>query len=476
MTGTPQSTVLLSHLVKHAVLDARGKALGQIADAIVTLRGEEYPLLTGLVAKVGNRTVFVPIGDVLGIAAERVELRTPKLDLRAFERRTGEVLLRADVLGHRLIDVDRAVLVRAHNAQLTQDGDDWVLTGLDVHKRRMIHLGRRHEQHPMRDWHSFEALIGHKPSILVRSLSGRLRRLKPAQIADLIEDASRREQDELLSQVHTDPELEADVFEELDNEKQIQLLRSRPTQEIAAVIARMRADDAADAIMDLPQEQRSPVLDQLSEPQRTKVRGLLGYNTLTAGGLMGVDYVAAHDTDTVEQALDLVRASTVQAEALTKIFTLDSHRRLTGTISLVQALQADPRSILEDVTDRTPIHAHPDDDVIDVARQMADFNLVMLPVIDDDTGRLLGAITVDDALEAAIPHDWKRREPHHHAAIRSTTEPANSAPRPQDHATAPNERKAHPATHSSSTTEPTGSGTPEAGSRWDRPHEGRGEG
>jgi Mg/Co/Ni transporter MgtE len=85
-----------------------------------------------------------------------------------------------------------------------------------------------------RDWKAFEALIGHEPTVLLRGRTGRLRRLKPPQIADLLEEASREEQTELLAHVHADPELEADVFEELEDDRQSRLLRDRPNPEIAS--------------------------------------------------------------------------------------------------------------------------------------------------------------------------------------------------------------------------------------------------
>lgn len=426
MTNIKQaSPVVLSALLKHAVIDAKGKKVGELADAIVSLRGDDYPLLTGLAARAASVTVFVPISQVIAIDTDRIELRSARLDLRPFARRDGEVLLRADILGHRLIDVDRALLVRAHDVQVTQTGEGWIVTGLDVHRRPWMHVGARHKRHPMRDWRSFEALIGHQHSVLIRSPFGRLRRLKPAQLADLIEEASREEQDELLAHVHSDPELEADVFEELDEDQQSQLLRTRNSEQIADVLARMRADDAADAIMDLPQKRRLPVLDLLPDPHRTRVRALLGYHTATAGGLMGVDYLALHEQATIADALELVRtAKTQQPEALTTIYSLDPDGRLVGTVSLVRALQLDPTTPLHTATDPDPVHAHHDDDIVRVTTQMADFNLLTLPVLDEHS-RILGVITVDDALEAAIPEDWRRREHHH----RPNT-PTNPAPAP----------------------------------------------
>ncbi len=408
--------VYLSSLLKHPVVDTKGKQLGKLADAIIRLRADEYPQVSALVVQVASGVVYVPIGDVSAMSEERIELSSARLDVRPFERRAGEVLLRADVLGHRLIDVERAALVRANDILLTHAAGQWIVTGLEVRGRGWWGGAKADRPHRSRDWRAFEALIGHEPSVLVRSTFGQLQRLKAAQIADLIETASVKEQDELLTQVHGDPELEADVFEELDEDRLTQLLRTRSAEDVASVLDRMRADDAADAITDLPQDRRQAVLDLLNEPQRVKVMNLLGYHDATAGGLMGVEFVRLLETATVHDAIAVIRAATGhQPEALTTIFSVDEDDRLVGAISLVRALQVAPESLLRDVAESDPVHAAPQDDIVDVTTRMADFNLLVLPVLDEH-GRILGVVTVDDALEAALPQDWRRREPQPHVS------------------------------------------------------------
>lgn len=417
MTTTPiisAPTMLLSVLLKREIVDSTGTVLGQVSDVIVRLRAEHYPLLTGLVVRVGATPMFISLADVVAIDSEHLQRRDGAATVAGFERRDGEVLLRADVLGHRLIDNERAALVRAYDMHLADGPEGWVVSGLDVHKHRWLHIGVRHDQHPARDWRSFEPLIGHQPSARVRSSFGRLRRLKAAQIANIIEGASGEEQQELLDHVHADPELEADVFEELDDHSQAQLLKTRTAEQVADVLTRMRADDAADAVMDLPHERRQAVLDLLPEPHHGKVLALLGYNTATAGGLMGTDFLAASQDSSIFDALAVLRSATThQPEALTTIYSLDSHGRLTGAISLVRALQVDPTSLLRDVAEPDPVTLRPDADIIDVTTCMADYNLLTVPVTDDH-GTILGVITVDDALEAAIPQDWRHREPPQH--------------------------------------------------------------
>jgi CBS domain-containing protein len=417
MTTTPAGPISLrlSRLLNRPMADSGGQSLGGAADAIVRLRGSDYPLVTGLVAAVGGREIFVPIDQVPGLADDPLRLTSARLSLKHFERRDGEVLLRRDVLGHRLIDVANARLIRAADLELVRDGAEWVLAGVDTRRRprRLFGLRGPDANDPaavFRDWHDFEWLIGHTGSALLRGPFGRVRRLKPAQIADLLEQASKAEESEILSQVHSDPELEADVFEELDEDRATRLLGARADEEIAAVLARMRADDAADAVAELPQPRRRPVLDLLPPAQRAKVLTLLGFNATSAGGLMGVEFIALPTMATVGDALNRVReARTLQPEALTSVHAVDENSVLRGVARLVTLIQAEPGARLIDVCDTDPVRVGADTDVPDVAVLMTDYNLITIPVVDDER-RLLGVITVDDVLEVTLPEDWRRRE------------------------------------------------------------------
>jgi len=310
----------LSELLGRPLTDGSGQSLGRLADVIVRLRGTQYPLVTGLVARVGRREIFVPAGQVAGFAGEAVEFASARVDLRRFERREGEVLLHADVLGYRLIDVSRARLVRARDLRLSAADSGWVLDAVDTwwRRRRLPRLlGGRERRHQARDWQDFEPPIGHAATALGRGRLSRVRRLKPAQIADLLEEASGEEGTEILGRVHADPELEADVFDELDEELASRLLGARTDAEIAAVLARMGADDAADAIAELPQHRRLPVLDLLPPGQRIKVVALMGFNPSSAGGLMGIEFLAVPAAATVDSPAPTPNAAAMMRAALT---------------------------------------------------------------------------------------------------------------------------------------------------------------
>jgi len=416
MTGVtePQPTpttrlpgvLLLSALLRRTAVDGAGHGLGRLSDIIVRLRDDHYPTVTGLVASIGGRELFVPTAEIVAWDNQRLELASARLDLRPFERRPGEVLLRGDVLGHRLVDVEQSRLVTANDVRLTRIGDGWAASAVDIHPRGLL---RHRSGHTWRDWSSVEALIGHDISLPSRSRMGGLRRLKPAQLADLIEEASHGEQRELLSRVHSNPDLEADVFEELDEDQASDLLEARTDAQIADVLAHMRSDDAADALLDLPQERRQPVLNLLPELPRNKITILLGYQEATAGGLMSVDYLSLPATSTVADAIRAIGAARqMQPEAIVVVFCHDQDQRLAGAVSLVALVQSAPEVTMETMADPSPVHVHPDADLPEITGAMADYNLLVLPVLDHDD-HLIGVLTIDDILEATIPPEWRRR-------------------------------------------------------------------
>jgi CBS domain-containing protein len=412
MAATKDETTVqrlrLSELAGRPVVAHDGQRLGKVKDVIVRLDLEpgHHPPVTGIVVAVDRRDLFVPLSFVNDLANDELRLSTARLDLRAFERRDGEVLLKQDVLGHRLIDVANAQLVRARDVEL-DDHRGWVLVGIDATTRgRLTRLLRGPgELSGCRDWSEFEPLIGHNASAKLRAPFSRLRKLRPAEIADLVEEANRDESVEILHTVGDDKELEADVIEELEPDSQVHVMRERSDDEVADVLAHMRPDDAADLLSAFPQERRLPVLQKLPFATQNKIRSLLGFNPATAGGLMTPEFLALPPDTTVEAAIARVRAATtVAAEVLLVVYVVAGDL-LVGAVSLPALLQADPTAALGQIGDSDPIRVSTDADITEVAVRMTDFNLVTMPVVDAHD-HILGVITVDDVLEATVPEDW----------------------------------------------------------------------
>ncbi len=276
--------------------------------------------------------------------------------------------------------------------------------------RRLLpgRLGQRSAPGAIVDWGSIEPFVSHVPTARLRIPYRKLARLHPARIADLVEAASHEEGEEIIEAVGQDPALEADVFEELDPEHQVEFVEARTDADAAQLLGAMAADDAADLISEIDQERRAPILELLPEPQRRKVRSLLHYHPETAGGLMSPDFLQLPGSASVADAIEAVRTSTVPREALSVVFVTGADGRVTGTVSAVHLVQSPPGARLFDVATTEVGHVHPDWDLGAVVRKMSDFNLTVVPVLDSDHSRILGVITVDDVLELLLPTGFRR--------------------------------------------------------------------
>ncbi len=406
--------VHLSDVVHRPLVDSSGDRLGKIEDLIVRLGTSPHPPIVGTVVKIGNRDLFVPIDQVSDLSVDQVRLLGQAVDLRRFERRPGELLLARDLLRRHFINLVGGRLIRATEIELARAAGRWEVVGVDAAAgtvlRRIVPTRRHHHEHSGKivDWATIEPFVAHVPSARLRIPYRKLARLHPAQIADLVEAASHQEGAEIIEAVAADRELEADVFEELDPEHQVEFLESRSDPQAARVLAGMAPDDAADLIIELDQDRRLPILNLLPQPHQAKVRSLLNYNPETAGGLMSPDFVSLSRSATVAEALRAVASSRAPNEALGVVFVLDNDARVFGTASLLSLVRAAPDATLGSVAQANLAHVHADWDLQAILRKMSDYNLTVAPVLDPEHRGVLGVVTVDDLLELLLPTGWRR--------------------------------------------------------------------
>jgi CBS domain-containing protein len=410
----PPELFLLSSIIHRPLVDRDGERIGRIEDVVARLGTTAHPPVVGVVVRIEGRDLFVPIRKIASFERGRARFEGRRVDLRRFERRPWEVLLAHDLLARHLINFVRGRLITANEILLASVDGTWEVVGVDPGRRPLLRrllggrLGSRVSTTSVIDFAQIEPLLSHVPSARLRIPYRRLSKLHPAQIADLVEAASHEEGEEIIEAVGLDRELEADVFEELDTEHQLEFIDQRTDDDAARLLSRMAPDDAADLISEVEQERRLPLLELMAEPQQRKVRNLLSYPAESAGGLMSPDYVQVATTATVASALDAVRAATAPVETLNVVVVLDEDARLAGAVTLAALVRARPTAAVADVMRTDPAHVHPNWDVHRIARQMSDFNLTVVPVLDEAHATVLGVVTVDDLLELLLPQGWRR--------------------------------------------------------------------
>jgi CBS domain-containing protein len=407
-------------------LRVRDREVGRVADATVRLVEVGNPPLTGFVVEQDGQVAFLPAKHVASISPEGVDVDSAPEQLGPFERRPGEILLGRDLVGHKLICVRsrlRPTLVRADDIVLVRDpvAQGWHLFGVDVAEgAERLRRRLRHRLHlPGGDdvddrapslvpWRDLEPFVGHVPTARRRLGLRNLRRMHPARIADLLEEASVEEGREILGALEADPELEADVIEELDSSHRLDAVRGRSDEEVAELLGAMAPDDAADLISSLDQERRAAVLALIPGPQQGVVRSLLGYHPETAGGLMTPNVVCVAESASAADAMDALKKADDLPDNLGGVFVVDADRRLIGFVSLVRLIGADPGRRIGDLAQPDPPRVAPNADIVEIAVTTADYNLASLAVVDAED-RVIGAVTVDDVLPRVIPAGWRRR-------------------------------------------------------------------
>jgi len=164
------------------------------------------------------------------------------------------------------------------------------------------------------------------------------------------------------------------------------------------LLAEMDPDDAADIVGDLPYEKAERLLRLMGVEDASAIRGLLGYKEKTAGGIMTSEVTTVTDDMSVQQVIEHLRAVREEQESIFYVYVVEGDRHLTGVVSIRDLLLAQPDTLVTEIAERDLFTANPDDDQEDVAEDMSKYDLLAIPVVDE-TGKLLGIITVDDALD-----------------------------------------------------------------------------
>jgi Mg/Co/Ni transporter MgtE len=334
------------------------------------------------------------------------------MDLREFQRREGEVLLHRDILDHQLVDTDEVQVIRAADLYLAQVGDKVRLVGVDVSLQTLLRrLGpKRFRWHPtpdrVIDWAAIESFGADSPeepaAMKLRAPHAALRRLRPAELADVLEGLGRPGRKELLASL--DHDLAADVLEEMEPGELTALLREVDPSQAADLIARMEPDEAVDALRDLPAGEQAQLLAQMPAATQRELARLLGYPEDEAGGVMTTVLCTATPDETVAEVRKRLRKLAKHQTEIDSVAVVDAKGRLVGDVSAFDLLVNEgdkPLSALIDPDD-PPVTLRPEADIDMVATEMVESRRSSLLVVDEK-GRPLGRILSDDVLDALVP-------------------------------------------------------------------------
>src|SRR5438270_10764210 len=405
----------LSQVLGRPILDLEGERVATLKDVIVRLGEDDHPPVAGFVARYRRRDFFLPRWRISDFGQNAVRLNSDILDLRPFTRREGEVLLARDVLDKQLIDVDGKRVVRVNDVQIIEAANDWRVTGADV---SLTGLWRRLAPSFMRsgrpveviDWADVGYLATDAATVQLKSSRGKLARLHPVEIARLAEAFSYQQGAEIVESL--DDETAAETLEEMPARRQAEILGDMDEERAADILEWMSPDEAADVLGDLPEAKAEDLLNRMEDEEQADVAELLPYEDDTAGGLMTTEFVTLPKNLTVGEALARLREMAETPNMIYYLYVVEHEGswKLLGVLALRSLILGDPDAPLAAVMREEFQAAHPDDSAKEVAQKIAEYNLLALPVVDDE-GDIAGIVTVDDAMELLLPKGWRQRLP-----------------------------------------------------------------
>ncbi len=403
--------VSLAGLVGRPVRNQGGAEIGRLVDVVCRWSGDQtYPPVTGLVVRVGRRLAFVTAEAIDTIEHDQVRLKTARLDLTDFVPRPGEVTLADQVLDHQLVDVDGVQVIRAADLYLAPLFGRYCLVGVDVSTQTLLRrLGParwRPTPTPDRviDWGAIqpfgETERGEAPEVRLRTTNAGLERLRPGELADLLEDLMRPERQKLLDSLS--PEEAADALEEMDPEELASLLREAEPSRAAQLLGAMEPDEAVDALRDLTSEERADVMAAMPADLVANLVRLLGYPENEAGGFMTTAFVVAGTAETVASLSERLADHDSCPEELDAVALVDEQGLLVWDLPLLQLLINPGDTVLGDlVGEAEPVTVGIHAEVAEVAEQLIEARRMSVVVVED--GRPVGRILADDVLDALMP-------------------------------------------------------------------------
>ncbi|MCX3060979.1 magnesium transporter MgtE N-terminal domain-containing protein [Streptomyces beihaiensis] len=411
--------VFVSHLAGVAVFDPNGDQVGRVRDLVAMLRvNRRPPRLLGLVVELSTRRrIFLPMTRVTGVESGQV-ITTGVLNVRRFEQRPTERLVLGEMLDRRvrLVETGEEVTVLDVSVQQLPARRDWeidrVFVRKGVEKRGAFRRGKGETLTV--DWSAVDGFFLEEQGQGAENLLATFEQLRPADLANVLHHLSPKRRAEVAAAL-TNERL-ADVLEELPEDDQIEILGKLKEERAADVLEEMDPDDAADLLGELPEEDKERLLALMRPGDAADVRRLMAYEDRTAGGLMTTEPIVLRPDATIADALARVRNPDLSPALAAQVYVCrppdeTPTGKYLGTIHFQRLLRDPPYTLVGSVLDEDLQGLSPGAQLPEIAGFFATYDMVAAPVVDE-SGSLLGAVTVDDVLDHMLPDDWREQEFH----------------------------------------------------------------
>ncbi|MFK8848920.1 magnesium transporter MgtE N-terminal domain-containing protein [Streptomyces sp. Ac-502] len=408
--------VFVSHLAGIAVFDPNGDQVGRVRDLVAMLRVRgRPPRLLGLVVEVvSRRRIFLPMTRVTGVESGQV-ITTGVVNMRRFEQRASETLVLGELLDRRvsLVETGEEATVLDIGISQLPARRDWEIDKVFVRKGKGGALRRKGETLTV-EWSAVTGFSLEEHGQGAESLLATFEQLRPADLASALHHLTPKRRGEVAAAL-ADDRL-ADVLEELPEDDRVEIMGKLQDERAADVLEAMDPDDAADLLSELPEEEKERLLGLMRPDDAADVRRLMAYEERTAGGLMTTEPIVLRPDATIADALARVRDPDLSPSLAAQVYVCrppdeTPTGKYLGLVHFQRLLRDPPFTLVSSIADTDLPPLPPGTPLNEVTSYLATYNMVAAPVVDE-SGSLLGAVTVDDVLDHLLPDDWREAEMH----------------------------------------------------------------
>ncbi len=428
--------IFLSSLLRRSVYDTENRRIGGVRDVCVVLN-ETFPVVTALVvhSTLGNDDTIIPWSQVHSIEENPIHLTVNQAQITPYIPHPDELLLRRDILDKQIVDTQGFRVVKVNDLKLVQIKKTARLLGVDISFSGLL---RRLGVQPAVEalsrvapvqlaertitWNYVEPIqvvrtssttgqlalagagtagatagaAGIVPQVQLNVSQNKLANLRPADIADILEQLDVEDAGTVLDRLDT--ETAADTLNEVEYPLQSELLSELDPERASDLLEMLPPDDAADILSEMSHAEAERLLNLMPANESQPIRDLLRYGGETAGGIMTNEVLALSQDATVEDALTYLRQHSAHLEMVYYLYIKDDEGHLKGVVSLRQLVTAEPTTRMQDLMDPDVIKVQTDTDQEEVARIISKYDLLGVPVVDADN-HLVGLVTVDDVID-----------------------------------------------------------------------------
>ena len=407
-----EQDLALSSILGASVYDNAGAFAGHVREVAVAPR-EDPNRISDFIVKTREGDRLMPARQVKAVLGSTIQVTGSPHDWPPLGSSEGMLLLERDLLDQQIIDVSGRKVVRVNDVDLRPEPVNGAVKlklgrvdiGLRGAIRRLLKglapsraieaLAARMPEKSI-PWEAVD-LIETDPArrVHLKLEYERLSKLHPADIADILEELAPDEREAVFQSL--DEEVAAEALEEIDPRMQVELMRSIDSDKAADIVEEMDPDAAADLLGDLPEETSEEILKDMEPEEREEVAELLAFQENTAAGRMTNEYVALSPEHTVGDAIDRLRSFEGATETINTIYLVDAQEKLVGSVPLVSLVLAPGATRLGTLAPEHVIYAEANCSDKEVAEMFDKYNLLTLPVVDDQQ-KMAGIITADDII------------------------------------------------------------------------------